>query len=185
VLGHRLAAVALLSDLAGRLVAADPDRARHEAAEAGRIAREALDEVRATVSGFRDTTLTGELSTARTLLAAAGIGCVLSAPDVAAVPAPVAEVAGWVVREGVTNVVRHSRAHAARILVRTGETVVVEVADDGCGDATGPYGNGLTGLTERVTGLGGTVRTERVDGWYRLRAELPVPATRRAPATAA
>jgi two-component system sensor histidine kinase DesK len=94
-------------------------------------------------------------------------------------------VAGWVVREGVTNVVRHSRAHAARILVRTGETVVVEVADDGCGDATGPYGNGLTGLTERVTVLGGTVRTARVDGWYRLRAELPVPATRRAPATAA
>jgi two-component system sensor histidine kinase DesK len=126
------------------------------------------------VSGFRDTSLTGELSTAQALLAAAGIGCVLSAPDAGSVPAPLADVAGWVVREGVTNVVRHSRAGTARITVRSADPVVVEVADDGRGDAGSPYGNGLTGLRERVTALGGAVHTERVDGWYRLRAELPV-----------
>jgi two-component system sensor histidine kinase DesK len=174
VLGQRLAAVALLSDLAGRLAETDPQRSRQQSAEAGRLAREALEEVRATVSGFRDTSLTGELSTAQALLAAAGIGCVLSAPDAGSVPAPLADVAGWVVREGVTNVVRHSRAGTARITVRSADPVVVEVADDGRGDAGSPYGNGLTGLRERVTALGGAVHTERVDGWYRLRAELPV-----------
>ncbi|BCJ35046.1 two-component sensor histidine kinase [Actinocatenispora thailandica] len=176
VLGQRLAAVALLSDLAGRLAGSDPERARQQSAEAGRLAREALEEVRATVSGFRDTSLTGELSTAQALLAAAGIGCVLSAPEAAEVPGRLADVAGWVVREGVTNVVRHSRAGTVRIVVRSADPVVVEVADDGRGDATSPYGNGLTGLRERVTALGGVVRTERVDGWYRLRAELPAAA---------
>lgn len=176
VLGQRLAAVALLSDLAGRLADTDPERARQQSAEAGRLAREALEEVRATVSGFRDTSLTGELSTAQALLAAAGIGCVLSAPEAAEVPAALADVAGWVVREGVTNVVRHSRAGTVRIVVRSADPVVVEVADDGRGTATARYGNGLTGLRERVTALGGVVCTERVDGWYRLRAELPVAA---------
>ncbi|WP_203654168.1 sensor histidine kinase [Actinocatenispora rupis] len=174
VLGQRLAAVALKSDLARRLVPADPERAAAEMADAGRIAREALDEVRATVSGFRDSSLPGELSTARSLLAAAGVDCVLSAPDAGELPARTADVAGWVVREGVTNVVRHARAATARIVVRTGATVVVEVSDDGRG--TGPdtgYGNGLTGLRERVTAAGGTLVTERADGWYRLRAELP------------
>ena len=176
VLGHRLAAVALLSDLAGRLIASDPSLARDKAAEAGRIAREALDEVRATVSGIRDTSLAGELSTARALLSAAGVGCVLSAPDIEAVAPSTASVAGWVVREGVTNVVRHARAAHARIVVRIADTVLVEVADDGRGDVGAPFGNGLTGLRERVAEVGGTMRTDRVDGWYRLRAELPVTA---------
>lgn len=174
VLGQRLAAVALTSDLARRLVDTDPAAAGRQMAEAGRIAREALDEVRTTVSGFRDTSLPGELSTARALLAAAGVDCVLSAPDAAELSATAAEVAGWVVREGVTNVVRHARAATARIVVRSGDPVVVEVSDDGRGAAqAGGHGNGLTGLRERVTAAGGTLTTGRVDGWYRLRVELP------------
>lgn len=180
VLGHRLAGVALKSDLAGRLVTADPARSAIEMADAARIARESLEEVRATVSGFRDTSLTGELATARALLAAAGVECVLATPEADGLTDPVSEAAGWVVREGVTNVVRHARASRAWITVRAvADWLLVEVADDGCGAAgPGGHGNGLTGLTERVSALGGSLQTGAGTGTarYRLRVELPLVA---------
>jgi two-component system sensor histidine kinase DesK len=174
VLGHRLAAIALKSDLARRLLPGDPDRAATEMAEAGAVAREALDEVRATVSGFREASLAGELGTARALLVAAGVEPVVLAPD-RELPRAAAEVAGWVVREGVTNVVRHAHASRVRIKVVAGDPVVVEVADDGRGlsDPGVCRGNGLTGLTERVSAAGGRLEVGAVDGMFRLRAEIP------------
>lgn len=176
VLGHRLAAAALTSDLAVRLAAGDPARAAEHMAEVGRIARAALDEVRATVSGFRDVSLAGELSTARALLAAAGIDCLVQAPDADTLPDRQAEVAAWVVREGVTNVVRHARARTVRIVVTAGDPSVVEVSDDGRPPEGTPagHGNGLTGLTERVAALGGTLTAGSAPGGgYRVRAEMP------------
>ena len=176
VLGHRLAAAALTSDLAVRLVDSDPAQAGAHMAEVGRIAREALEEVRATVSGFRDSSLPGELSTARALLAAAGIDCLVHTPGDEALPDRQAEVAAWVVREGVTNVVRHARANTVRIVVAAGDPAVVEVSDDGRprADESPRPGNGLTGLTERVTAVGGTLTAGRGPaGGYRLRVELP------------
>jgi two-component system sensor histidine kinase DesK len=174
VLGHRLAAIALKSDLARRLLPTDPDRAATEMAETGAVAREALVEVRATVSGFREASLAGELGTARALLVAAGVEPVVLPPD-RELPRAVAEVAGWVVREGVTNVVRHARASRVRIKVVAGDPVVVEVADDGRGtsDQGVSRGNGLTGLTERVSAVGGRLEVGPVDGMFRLRAEIP------------
>jgi two-component system sensor histidine kinase DesK len=174
VLGHRLAAIALKSDLARRLMPADPDRAVVEMVETGAVAREALDEVRATVSGFREASLSGELGTARALLVAAGVDPVVLPPE-HELPRPVAEVAGWVVREGVTNIVRHANASRVRIKVVAGDPVVVEVADDGRGATAPPVsrGNGLTGLTERVAALGGHLEIGPVDGMFRLRAEIP------------
>jgi two-component system sensor histidine kinase DesK len=150
VLGHRLAAIALKSDLARRLLPTDPDRAATEMAETGAVAREALVEVRATVEP------------------------VVLPPD-RELPRAVAEVAGWVVREGVTNVVRHARASRVRIKVVAGDPVVVEVADDGRGtsDQGVSRGNGLTGLTERVSAVGGRLEVGPVDGMFRLRAEIP------------
>jgi two-component system, NarL family, sensor histidine kinase DesK len=179
VLGHRLAAAALTSDLAVRLATSDPARASAHMAEVGRIAREALDEVRATVAGFRDVSLAGELSTARALLAAAGIDCLVQTPGAEPLPDRQAEVAAWVVREAVTNVVRHSRARTVRIMVAAGDPAVVEVSDDGVARGGGPaaHGNGLTGLTERVTALGGTFTAGAAPtGGYRVRVELPVAA---------
>ncbi|MGA8114269.1 MAG: histidine kinase [Actinocatenispora sp.] len=181
VLGHRLAAVALKSDLARRLVAVDPGRAEAEMASAGQIVREALDEVRATVSGIREASLRGELSTAQALLAAAGVECVVAVPA-ETLPVAVADVAGWVVREGVTNVVRHARADRAWITVRGVDPVVVDVTDDGQGSAEHRVGNGLTGLSERVTAVGGTLTAGREGDRFRLRAVLPVPDAERAAA---
>lgn len=174
VLGQRLAAIALKSDLSRRLLPTDPDRAVAEMTEAGAVAREALDEVRATVSGFREASLAGELGTARSLLVAAGVRPVVLAPD-RELPRAAAELAGWVVREGVTNVVRHAHASRVRIKVVAGDPVVVEVADDGRGAADPAVcrGNGLTGLTERVSAVGGRLEVGPADGMFRLRAEIP------------
>ncbi len=173
VLGHRLAAVALKSDLARRLLPGDPDRAVVEMSEAGQIAREALDEVRATVAGFRESSLSGELATARSLLAAAGIECTVLTPD-EPLPVAVADVAGWVVREAVTNVVRHARARHVWISVLSRDKVSVEVFDDGPGTAEPTPGNGLTGLSERVAAVGGTLRVGAEEGGFRVSAQFPV-----------
>jgi two-component system, NarL family, sensor histidine kinase DesK len=73
ILGHSLTAITVKAELAGRLVARDPTRAAAEIADVERLAREALHDVRGTVSGYRDVSLAGEIATARAVLAAAGI----------------------------------------------------------------------------------------------------------------
>ncbi|MGC9665786.1 sensor histidine kinase [Planosporangium sp. 12N6] len=112
VLGQRLAAVALKSELAARLLPEHPDRAEAEMIEVGKVAREALDEVRATVSGYRDVSLAGEVRTAAALLGAAGVRATMSGVPVG-LPHPVEDVVSWVVREATTNVVRHARRPGA------------------------------------------------------------------------
>jgi two-component system sensor histidine kinase DesK len=169
VLGQRLAAVALKSDLAVRLLrAADRAGAEREMAEVGKVAREALDEVRQTVSGYRGATLDAEVHTAAALLSAAGVEVTLSGVPVD-LPADVEETASWVVREAVTNVVRH--AHAGRCRITLGRHQV-EVSDDGVGD-TVAYGNGLSGMAERVAAVGGQLTVGPVDGWFTVRATMP------------
>jgi hypothetical protein len=116
------------------------------------LARRSLADVRAAVSNYREVTLAGELATGRELLRAAGITAELpSAVDV--VDSSHHEVFGWVVREGLTNLVRH--AHASCCVLRL-TTSSVEIEDDGVGGDGSP-GNGLTGLRERVAALGGVV----------------------------
>ncbi len=131
------------------------------------LARRTLGEVRAAVSGYRDVTLTGELASAREVLRAAGI--VLTLPgSVDIVGGDAAEVFGWVVRESITNVVRHSRA--AHCTVTLAERWI-EIVDDGRGGTAGA-GNGLTGLRERLAAVGGTVEAGGNLGGWRVRAEV-------------
>lgn len=169
ILGHSLTTIAVKAELAGRLIERSPERAGVEVADIERLAREALADVRHTVSGYREVTLAAELAAARSVLAAAGIRADLP-QAVDAVPGDLREVFGWAVREGVTNVVRHSDAHAC--VVRLTPTSV-EVVDDGRG---GPAtaGHGLSGLRERVAAAGGRLHAgPGVDGGFRLRAEVP------------
>lgn len=168
LLGHALTTVTVKAELAGRLVERDPARAAQEMAEVAELARRGLADVRATVAGYREVSLVTELATAREVLRAAGIQAELPAA-VESVPADLRELWGWVVREGVTNVVRHSRASRVQVLLadRT-----IEVVDDGVGPSAGP-GNGLRGLTERAAGLGGRVVTAGSPTGFRLRVEVP------------
>jgi two-component system sensor histidine kinase DesK len=168
LLGHSLTTITVKAGLARRLGAADPARAVGEIGEVEELCRQALAEVRAAVSGYRDVTLAGELARGRELLRAAGVTADLPAATDLVDPAH-QELLGWAVREGLTNVVRHSRASSCEVrLSRAG----VEITDDGVGADTS-LGNGLRGLTERVAAAGGSIDAGPMQpsGW-RLRVSL-------------
>uniref|UniRef100_UPI0006E41E19 sensor histidine kinase n=1 Tax=Peterkaempfera griseoplana TaxID=66896 RepID=UPI0006E41E19 len=152
LLGHSLTVIAVKSGLARRLAENGSPRAVEEITAVERLSREALADVRAAVSGYREVTLTGELAHARELLSAAGVAADLPAATEEVGPDR-QELFGWILREGVTNVVRHSRATRCTVRLTASS---VEVVDDGTG-AAAPRGNGLSGLAERVAGAGGTV----------------------------
>ena len=169
LLGHSLTTITVKAGLARRLTEkGDAVRAADEIAAVEELGRRTLGQVRAAVSGYRDVTLAGELASAREVLRSAGIEAELpGAIDV--VDADAAEVFGWVVREGITNVVRHSRA--SRCTVTVGPRWI-EITDDGRGGIAGS-GNGLTGLRERLDAAGGSIVASASLRGFRLRAELP------------
>jgi two-component system sensor histidine kinase DesK len=185
LLGHTLSLITLKSKLAGRLVEQEPVRAAQEIREIERVARQALREVREAVTGYRQPRLANEVDSARQLLEAAGIECSLQYTGLE-LPTVSDAVLAWTVREGVTNVIRHSHARNCIIrLYRDHNTVQAEVINDGglrerASSAQGRVGLGLSGLTERVTSLGGSieagpVRTPGRAG-FRLCVELPLEA---------
>ncbi len=157
------------TELAGRLVRVAPDRAEAEIAEVERLARDALADVRAAVAGYREANLAVELAWARAALDAAGIEAVLPGA-VDDVPGERRQLFGWAVREGVTNVVRHSGAR--RCAVRLSPDAV-EIVDDGRGPGPGspdPSGHGLAGLRERATQAGAVLTVAHApEGGFVLR----------------
>lgn len=150
LLGHSLTVVTLKAELAARLVDTDPDAAKEELRQIARISRTSLAEVRATVTRMRQPDLAGELAGAGRALQTAGIAATL--PEDPSAAGPNARLFSWVVREAVTNVVRHSGALHCTVEV-TGDRV--RVSDDGAG-FDGAEGNGLAGLRGRVEDAGGT-----------------------------
>ncbi len=160
ILGHSLTVMTLKSELAGRLVDIDPERAKAELAELHSMSRQALAEVRATVGGLRTPDLRTELASARTALTAAAIVADLPQAPEDLAPSRSALFA-WVLRESVTNVVRHSGAARCSVSV---EADRLEVVDDGCGIPDHAFGNGLRGLTERVEAAGGDLYVRATSG---------------------
>jgi len=152
LLGHSLTTITVKAGLARRLGTADPARAVEQIAEVEELTRQALADVRAAVSGYRDVTLVGELARGRELLRASGVAADLPTATDVVDPAR-SELLGWAVREGLTNVVRH--AHASTCTVRLSPDGV-EITDDGVGTAASA-GNGLEGLRERITAAGGSM----------------------------
>ena len=168
ILGHSLTVITVKSELAGAMLdAGSPaalERARAEVADLERLARDALADVRATAHGYRDVSLPAELARAAEALRAAGIEADLpGAAD--AVPTRLRELFAWTVREGVTNVVRHSGARRCEVVL---EASRVLVRDDGAcpGTDAGPAaraedGAGLVGLRERAAAVGASVAARR------------------------
>jgi two-component system, NarL family, sensor histidine kinase DesK len=165
LLGHSLTTITVKAGLARRLGEVSAERANQEIAEVEALARQSLADMRATVSNYRDVTLTRELAAGRELLRAAGIAADLPRATDVVEPAH-QELFGWVVREGLTNIVRH--AHATSCTVRLSPSSV-EIVDDGVG-APADAGNGLSGLGERVAAAGGTLDAGpvRPRGWRLL-----------------
>ena len=183
LLGHSLSVIVLKSELAGRLAAASPERAADEIADVERVAREALREVRQVVAGYRQPSLSQELESARLILQAAGITTRVASSS-GRLPAAAESTLAWAVREGVTNIIRHSRARNAYIkLARASDHVDLEVTDDGVGCDGPTHGSGLSGLGERVSAHDGTLTFgRRPEGGFRLAVGLPL---REAPQPAA
>ena len=182
-LGHSLSLIALKSELARRLLPDDPARAADEIGDVEQAARDALASVRETVGGYRQPTLALELAGAREALRAAGIaGTVEPAPE--GLPREVDALLGWAVREGITNVLRHSDARSATVRVIANEAHRgVEIVDDGRGSREAAAdgggladgGFGLAGLRERAGRLGGGVEAGRLAGrGFRLLVTVPV-----------
>ncbi|MDP9861615.1 MULTISPECIES: sensor histidine kinase [Streptosporangium] len=172
-LGSSLTAVALKGDLARRLVERDPEAARAELSELVHVARDAAQEVRQVARGYREMSLREEVHRAVALLEASGVSCQTNLAELR-VSGPVDEALAWAVREGITNVVRHSRATICSITTSAGAgTVRLELVNDRAhGRSVG--GNGLTGLKERAGGLGGSVSAGRTEnGGFRLAMEVP------------
>lgn len=167
----------LKSELAAKLVERDAARARQEISEVEQIAREALAEVRHAIRGYRSKGLGEELAQARATLEIAGVRAECETPDLNALSGRLSAaqetVLALVVRESVTNVVRHARAAVCRIrLERSGNFYQLEVADDGCGSFE-HEGNGLRGMRERVEALNGGMTRDTSRG-TRLTVTIPV-----------
>ncbi len=202
LLGHSLSLITLKAELAGRVMGADPARAAREIAELESVARQSLADVREAVAGFRQPDLAGELVAARQLLDAAGISSQISSAAGADLPQDIDAALAWAVREGTTNVVRHSNATDVAIVVTTAQaTATVTISDNGPAAAeqvgglasvpaltAGPdgrsaasrarpafAGSGLAGLAERVRILGGELAAGTVEPHgFRLRVVVPL-----------
>jgi two-component system sensor histidine kinase DesK len=159
ILGHSLTVITVKAELAARLLEVSPERARAEVEDLERLARDALADVRQAVAGFRDISLPGELARARSTLAAAGIEADLpTATD--AVQGELREVCAWTLREGITNVIRHSGATSCRVLLHPEG---ITISDNGTGPRAGIPGTGLLGLRERAEAVGARLETRALE----------------------
>ena len=168
VLGHSLTALSVKAELAARLIDVDPDRARAELESIQSTARQALAEVRATVGGLRAGNLEAELAAAPRVLADAGVRTT-TIGDLADTDPRHRALLAWVLREAVTNVVRHARARS--VVIELGPRGL-SVTDDGEGPS-GVEGNGLRGMRERVSGVGGTLGVTAASPGTRVEVVLP------------
>ncbi|MFE8988194.1 histidine kinase [Streptomyces collinus] len=179
LLGHSLSLITLKSELAGRMLPGRPDEAAQQVADIEQVSRQALVDVREAVTGYRRPRLHAELAGARVALAAAGVTAELPAePGLDGVPEESESALAWALREAVTNVVRHSGARRCTVgLLRRqtldGPVLELTVEDNGSGGPGSGHGNGLAGLTERLTKAGGTLEAGPLKPGFRLVARVP------------
>jgi two-component system sensor histidine kinase DesK len=177
LLGQSLSAVSLKGDLALRLLRSDPSAARAEIASLTEVARDTLRGVRAVTSDEHAVSLRTEIEGAVALLTAAGIDARVDL-DLPGLARPVENVLAWAVREGVTNVLRHSQASTCSITAgRWDGNARLEIVNDGARAPVGE-GSGLAGLAERAGALTGSAAAGRTgDGRFRLLVEVPEEVT--------
>lgn len=176
LLGQSLSAVSLKGDLAMRLLSSDPAAARREIESLTRVARDTLQGVRAVTRNTHLIDLRTELAAVARLLTAAEVAVQIET-DAAGVAAAAEQVLAWAVREGVTNVLRHSSATWCSISIRRDAgTVILHMRNNGASAAAGT-GTGLAGLAERAAAAAGRVTAGPAPGGcFALTVELPLEA---------
>ncbi|MCX4880451.1 sensor histidine kinase [Streptomyces sp. NBC_00847] len=183
LLGHTMSVIVVKSEAARRLASRNLDAALIQISDIESVGRQALTEIREAVTGYREGSLATELDRARSALSAAAVEPVVVRSGTPLAPQTEA-LLGWVVREAVTNIVRHACATRCEITVdSTPEHVRLTIADNGSGEpapsSTPPLpgigGTGLKGLTERLAAAGGSLRAgPSPRGGFTVAAELPV-----------
>ncbi|KKK03564.1 sensor histidine kinase [Micromonospora sp. HK10] len=193
VVGHGLAAIHLQAEIALHLLGRRPEQAEAALTVISRTSKEALDELRVTLTVVRRDEAADERSPApglaqlpqlRERLAGAGVPVSVEVEgEPRALPVAVDLAAYRVVQEALTNVLRHAGPATAAVRLRYAPAeVAVEVTDTGRGAvAGGPRagGYGLAGMRERVTALGGSFTAGPAPaGGFRVHATLPVEEVR-------
>lgn len=177
LLGHTLSLITLKLELSRKLLDRDTEAARRELSEAENVARHALAEVRSAVTGFREADLAAEMASARLLFESSAIVVEYDLPP--PLPAAIEHALALVLREAATNIARHAHATSARItFAREGDKLRMRVIDNGRGGIVDKrYGNGLTGMRERVQALGGSLAIESTHAGTSLEVVVPLPAS--------
>ncbi|MFI6864503.1 sensor histidine kinase [Streptomyces sp. NPDC050421] len=183
LLGYSLSAITLKCELTYRLVPKQPERAQEELTEILQTARQALTDVRAVTRGYRDMSLSAEAATAESMLSTLGVQTAVRL-NCGPLPTAADTVLATVLREGLTNMLRHSKAEALEIEAhREGDVVRLSVVNDGVGrigripGAGLTPGSGITNLTVRVEELRGRLHAGvRADGLFALVAEVRLDA---------
>ena len=182
LLGLGLSAIALKTDLIGKLIGRDDDRAAAEIGELGRTCAAARADIRLVTGGGQKLSLAAELAAAGQILASAGVQVHASVPA-GPLPATADSVLTVVLREAVTNILRHSAATSCTIEAAAGDAAVrMVVSNDGVTGRAGPPrgdgrrgaggGSGLANLTARVQAAGGQLSARRAGGWFELTVEI-------------
>lgn len=159
-LGQRLSLIGLKSDLAGRLIAKDPEQARNELKDVQQTARTALNEVRKMVSSMRGIRLKDEIVLVKQILQAAQIEFIGEEElKLVNVSLFLENILSMCLKEAVTNVVKHSHATKCEVKMEQSEKDIrITVKDDGEGlaaDTAFEKGNGLLGMKERLEFVNG------------------------------
>lgn len=190
LLGYSLSAISLKCELIARLVVNNPDRAREEIASVLVVSRQALVDVRMVANGYRDMSLASEAESVVSVMAAADVRAEVDI-DCGRLHPLVDTVLATALREGVTNILRHSKVQSCAIRATVdGETVELVLENDGV-DAiglsdSGDRGSGLGNLDARLTAIGGVLTAGvESEGRFRLTARAPLRPTAPEPAEAA
>jgi two-component system sensor histidine kinase DesK len=179
LLGYSLSAITLKSELTHRLVIKQPERAQEELSEVLDISRRALADVRSVASGYRELSLDAEARSAQSVLVAADVDVHMDI-DGSRLPVLVGTLMATVLREGITNVLRHSKAEWCEITVRRDHGGArMDIVNDGVPQAPpepGRHGgSGISNLSARAGAMGGTLTAGLdPDGRFRLRVTVPV-----------
>ncbi len=174
LLGHTLSVITLKSELAAKLCERGDDRTAREIREIEKISREALSQVREAITGYRAKGLTGELANARVAFETARIAFDYDAPP-GPLPSDREAVLAMILREAVTNVLRHSRASQCEIRFRSakgGRVLETRVSDNGRGGKMAG-GSGIQGMRQRLAAIGGSLEIRMEKGTCLL-ASIPL-----------
>lgn len=156
ILGHTLSVIIVKAELAGRLIKPNAHRAEAEIHDIEQLARKALDEVREAISGYRGGNLQTEIEHSKTILHSAGLKLDLCCENVT-LQAAQERALTLVLREAITNIIRHARATHCKITLKTDmHELQLVIADNGIG-GTFEEGFGMRGIRERTTAIGGSV----------------------------